>query len=55
MICPDGNTIELPSFIRDDAILEDEASTPLAGVSQTLSPMMVAMQGQWHWAQRMQV
>ena len=55
IIRPDGYTTVLPSVVCDEAIPEDEAFPLLAGVSQPLSPMMVAMQGHWQWAQRMQV
>lgn len=55
IIRPDGYTTGLPSIICDDAILEDDGFSLLAGVSQPLSPMMVAMQGHWQWAQRMQI
>lgn len=51
----DGYTTELPSVICDEAIVDDEVFTLLAGVSHPLSPMMVAMQGHLQWAQRMQI
>ena len=49
-----GYTTGLPSVICDEAIVDDRVFTLLAGVSHPLSPMMVAMQGHWQWAQRMQ-
>ena len=55
IIRPDGYTTSLPSIICDDAIMEDEGLPLFAGVAQPLSPMMVAMQGHWQWAQRMQI
>ena len=51
----DGYTTGLPSMICDEAIVDDEVFTMLAGVSHPLSPMMVAMQGHWQWAQQMQI
>ena len=51
----DGYTTGLPSVICDEVIVDDEVFTLLAGVSHPLSPMMVAMQGHWQWAQRMQI
>ena len=55
IVRPDGYTTGLPSVICDEAIVDDEAFPLLAGVSLPLSPMMVAMQGHWQWAQRMQI
>lgn len=48
---PDGYTTSLPSVVQDDS----RAFPVLAEVSQPLSPMVVAMQGHWQWAQRMQL
>lgn len=51
----DGYTTGLPSIIRDEAIVDDAVFKMLAGVPHPLSPMMVAMQGHWQWAQQMQI
>ena len=51
----DGYTTGPSSVISDKAIVDDELFPLLAGVSHPLSPMMVAMQGHWQWAQRMQI
>ena len=53
IIHPDGYTTELPSAVCDEAILGDEAPQP-TDVPQPFSLMMVAVQGYWQWAQRMQ-
>lgn len=53
IIRPDGYTTGLPSAVRDDAISADGALPLLPEASQSLSPIMLAMQGQWQWAQRM--
>ncbi|RFU29504.1 hypothetical protein B7463_g6843, partial [Scytalidium lignicola] len=42
-----SHTTEKPSIISDDTIMRSEANAP--------SPMMVAMQGHWEWAHRMQI
>jgi hypothetical protein len=55
IICPDGYTTQLPSVICGHAISEHDEVPPLAGMSQDISPMIVAMQGHRQWAQRMQI
>ncbi|KAL1969095.1 hypothetical protein VTN77DRAFT_349 [Rasamsonia byssochlamydoides] len=54
IIRPDGYTTRLPSVISDAPSLEDSESLGHSGISPNMSPMMVAMQGHWLWATRMQ-
>ena len=51
---PDRQTTQMPSIRSDHARLDDCDSTPLSGTNEQISPMMLAMQGHWLWAQRMQ-
>jgi hypothetical protein len=54
IIRPDGQTTQLPSTYGDHAGLDHGDFSRLSSTCQQVSPMMLAMQGHWLWAQRMQ-
>ena len=54
IIRPDGHTTQLPSTKCDHASSEDIDFPRLSSASQHVSPMILATQGHWLWAQHMQ-
>jgi Fungal specific transcription factor domain len=51
---PDGFTTQLPSLYVDEPFAMENSGTSSYGTNQSVSPMMIAMQGHWQWASRMQ-